>query len=373
MNLTISSILTTFIISCLLILMLWLFCKNNFIIKKLGIWSLIAVIAVIAIRNLVPYEFEFSNNINIYWIYPKIYDFLRFKIEPFFLYQMLVTAWIIGTIIYLISKMVDNRRFCRCLNYIVPKNLDSEKLILSDTLDELSCSKKIRLIRSPMVSSPAIYGIKKPTIVIPNIKLSDEYLHNIFMHEIQHYISHDLYKKAIVQVICAIFWWNPFIYLFRSLSSKSFEIFTDLEVTKNMDEHSKIKYLETLLYVCKNSVKNESITNPFAIALVQNRKSALKQRFKLVLEYKNKANLTSLLCAVFMCILMVLSMYFVFEPYYPDPNYFEEEGIFQLKDENSYFVKNADNSYDLFLNNEMIYTVTEFETVQQMDIPIVTK
>lgn len=52
-----------------------------------------------------------------------------------------------------------------------------------------------------------------------------------------------------MQIICAIFWWNPLIYLLKHDINNTLEIKSDLSITNNMTEDKKLEYLQSILLI----------------------------------------------------------------------------------------------------------------------------
>ena len=67
--------------------------------------------------------------------------------------------------------------------------------IFSDVLEEYHCTKQISVFQVPGLSSPTISGLLHPVILLPDSKYSEQDLRFIFMHELNHYLHHDLWKS----------------------------------------------------------------------------------------------------------------------------------------------------------------------------------
>ena len=65
------------------------------------------------------------------------------------------------------------------------------------------------------VSTPIIAGYIRPIIYLPDIEFSDSELYYALLHECMHYLHKDLWVKLLIEIICAIYWWNPLIYLLK--------------------------------------------------------------------------------------------------------------------------------------------------------------
>ena len=87
-----------------------------------------------------------------------------------------------------------------------------------------------------------------------------------------------------MELICAVFWWNP---LFKKLSSELsyiMELQSDKAVCLNLDHNQKKEYLQAMAKVAVN-IKNRSVTPPCLCSILEeNSGETLLQRFKMIAE-----------------------------------------------------------------------------------------
>ena len=67
------------------------------------------------------------------------------------------------------------------------------------------------------------------------------------MHELNHYLHHDLWKSFFCELLVCIYWWNPLAYLMRYQMKETAEYQNDISLTQNMDELEKTNYMLSLL------------------------------------------------------------------------------------------------------------------------------
>jgi hypothetical protein len=70
-------------------------------------------------------------------------------------------------------------------------------------------------VESDLVSGPALFGILRPCLVIPNLRAlaqSPDQLHHIFLHELAHVKRNDVAANVVMQMLLAIHWFNPLIW-----------------------------------------------------------------------------------------------------------------------------------------------------------------
>lgn len=73
-------------------------------------------------------------------------------------------------------------------------------------------AKPIRIALIPEPISPAITGLLHPILIMPDEQsFSETELKYICLHEIAHYKEHHLWLEFLMEIICRIHWWNPFV------------------------------------------------------------------------------------------------------------------------------------------------------------------
>ena len=151
-------------------------------------------------------------------------------------------AWLLGMCIYLLSALVSYWHFLAKKKSISRKaNID-----ISSIAQHVGV-KKIPPVRiSADQSPPMLVGVIRPVIYLPDRNI-EECLNLVLMHELMHYKRHDLLYKWAALVINGIHWFNPAVYIVTANINEACEISCDIEVTKNMDESEKKKYMQTIL------------------------------------------------------------------------------------------------------------------------------
>uniref|UniRef100_UPI001D010544 M56 family metallopeptidase n=1 Tax=Paenibacillus polymyxa TaxID=1406 RepID=UPI001D010544 len=81
--------------------------------------------------------------------------------------------------------------------------------------NEIKLPSRIRLLEITLVNYPIMYGLLRPTIVLPIETYTKEEQYFIMRHELQHYFYKDNWRKQIIEILCALYWWNPFVYILR--------------------------------------------------------------------------------------------------------------------------------------------------------------
>jgi beta-lactamase regulating signal transducer with metallopeptidase domain len=349
--------------------------KDNFIIS-FSTLPLIFFLFLSIFRLIFNFEIPGSRIIESRNIFPKAVDFIRrslysngFNIKIF---QVLIFIWIIGTIILLLSNITKYIKFKKTLEKLENHISEKNKNIFNEILKQKKLGNKIEIVQNDNISSPFILGILKGQIYIPNISFSKEELEYIILHEINHFLEMDSLKKILIQSIKYIFWWNPFAHLFANNFNHILEIQCDLETTAGFVDDEKIRYLESMTKIIKNSTNSitEHSSTPNLVSIKD--VDSLKQRFRIVLNYKGKRNLFNVfnigLCILALC-LFIASYFIILQPYYNQNN----DELYKEEDRNnSFIIEKSDGSYDIYINNVFKYSIKNLEDLNEnlTDLPI---
>ena len=230
----------------------------------------------------------------------------------------------------------------------------NEVIVVSDILEEYHCTKQILIYQVPGLSSPAISGLIHPVILLPDREYSDQDLRFIFMHELNHYLHHDLWKIFFWELVVCIYWWNPLSYMIRRLIKDTAEYANDIRLTKDRDELTRTNYMLSLLNTSKQTHTFHTLpTLHFQEGTILN----IEKRCDLISDSpKIRRNLFSQFIHIgSISLLFTLSLCFIFQPSSPAPNY-DNDGtvIFDKPDSsNSFYIKRKDGKgYDLYVKHE---------------------
>ncbi|TCK98124.1 beta-lactamase regulating signal transducer with metallopeptidase domain [Natranaerovirga hydrolytica] len=360
-----SSFITVVFLCSLLITFIWFYLRDIDRMVQLGIKSIFAFIAIVAIRLVFPFEFSFSNTFASRYIMPNLMDILNTPAmnafnKTFTILHVLFFVWVVGIIIAATATLKTFLQFGKIVKQL-PILRDSKlENILHTITQDYKKPVSFQVIHSNLISAPMLYGFRSPKIIVPTMNLTYTEWYFILKHEIAHYYNRDLQIKLFVQVLRIIYWWNPFVYLFNNEIDKMLEIRADLEVTTNLSEDEKTKYLDCLLKVAKNLSLERH--NYYSVAFGNGKTSTLSQRFHLILGgYKRSKNkwLMTIVVTISLVILLCFSFIAVFEPYAIHPHH--AANTFELKEDSSYLLINPNGGYDLYINHNFVATAQEIK------------
>ena len=209
-------------------------------------------------------------------VLPKPSNIVR-RSNPITIHEILIVVWLLGFVIsmcrYLISYFRFKKKIC---------GFDAHEII-----------DGVEVIKSPIISSPLVFGFFKPTLAIPEIEMNEDDYNLAIKHEMVHYKHHDSWFKLFAVIVNSICWFNPITYFMVNLIGEACEYACDEQVTKEMDMTDKKQYSTMILsMVCQTSPALSS-------NMVKNKKQ-LKRRFEMIMKKKRFSVFRTVLCTVLM-------------------------------------------------------------------------
>ncbi|WP_246476612.1 M56 family metallopeptidase [Salicibibacter cibi] len=222
--------------------------------------------------------------------------------DTLFFIDMIPYVLLMGTVLFLGLHGYRYVKMHRWLQFACEESLDDHHLMAFRRAKQtLNIKRNIPVYISPYMTTPFIYGILKPKVVIPKLDFSQEELRHIFLHELTHYKRGDLVTKAMSLIIQAIHWFNPVVYMARQDMDRFGEFACDERITKHMDQTEKTRYCELLLVVLWNVLDQKE--GHYA-AMSQGRKH-LERRLKAISTSRARWRRTILVCGTIFTVLIV--------------------------------------------------------------------
>ncbi len=219
------------------------------------------------------------------------------KIKNNILEYIIPTIWFIGFIVMslwlIITNIILNLKLNK--NYCRDERLEN---ILEKCKVKMQVKRKFYIVINNIISTPALFGIFKIKILIPKeiLKLSDENLEYILLHELSHYKRKDILIKYILLFIQSIHWFNPIIWLCFRLLRNDLELATDEYSLKYLDENKYKSYANALIETLNIATNSKII--PSLIGMVDNKEN-IKRRIIMIksLEiFKKKKIIITIIC-----------------------------------------------------------------------------
>jgi beta-lactamase regulating signal transducer with metallopeptidase domain len=148
---------------------------------------------------------------------------------------------------------------------------------------QIAVKRKVSLKISPNASSPAVCGLFRPVILMPQklaSNLGSDRLQVVLMHELAHVKRADLWVNLAQTVLQIVYFYNPLLWLANAIIRRVREQAVDEAVLVAMGDAAQ-QYPQTLLEVAKLAFRQPALSLRL-IGVVES-KSALASRIKHIL------------------------------------------------------------------------------------------
>lgn len=363
MNFSLSTVINTTIVTSLMIGMITLFMSSRRFLQHIRFYSVLAACVLIVVRCLFPYEFPFTRNIDIPNLWGEVFQFFYHDyywndiwFQPVY---FLLFGWMLGAFWFLQKQIRNYIHNLKAANVLPPADDPVIRSALEQVNVGYSNSVNVRTVRSSETAVPCIMGILHPVLILPDTELSEREWIYIIRHELSHYSRGHLHLQCLMELLTAIYFWNPLIRILKKQLIRLMELDADDMAVREMPAVEKVDYAKCLTKMARLHYEATG-TYPHGIPFATLH-SGLSQRVQVLLENSscNRRPVIDLGFAGLICSLICVSYLFILEPKYDV--YTNERGnpVFDLSGDNSYYRPNPDGSYDLISNGDYIITVTE--------------
>lgn len=211
-------------------------------------------------------------------------------------------VWILGIMIFLVFHIKTFIIFHRALKKSGSMPDESLYLILEQCKTKLKIKRKVFLQTSPLVSTPMLTGVFRPTITVPVLVCAKNQLDFIFQHELLHFKRKDLWIKLFALCVNSVHWFNPFIYLLRRSINQQCELALDEMLVKNIGKEERKLYGLTILELIEQSNMRQNL---FGTAMSAGKKEIEKRMKHIIVFKKMKKAVVAISMVVCFCLTSV--------------------------------------------------------------------
>jgi len=358
MRITIFSVWMTVLWSSILILIFYVLRKKMVLLDVCSVSGVLILYIFCIIRLLIPIELPWTKELWGGELYNWVYDVVRYEVvSGINIYQLFYLIWMAGAFFFLIKLTIRYIKLKKVLDRIPVKRDKRAESILTTFLKDKE--KRPEIMITSAIQIPCCVGVFYKRILLPEKEYSDEELHYIILHEYTHLKNNDVRTKLLINSICAVYWWNLFVYLLRKDMQQSLEIRCDGQVSKKMDSISRSNYLAVMLAEFKDTCHADEFKKYHSsiMPLFEEHSEKLIERFQLVSDRKNGTSIKGNLVATAITICLLMASYsFVLQSQYACP-------IEEIETDDISYSVDSDNSYITFQNGEYILHTGQKEVV----------
>lgn len=205
-------LLITFSVSVVLVMLIW--CGLRRIVKDRRhtglVYHSLKVVLMFQLIPLTDVLFRIAGIMDIQWNNFR-YDTMLPSPLQISAGRILVSVWAIGFVVHLFLRLREGVRFKRLTRRCMPVCRKTTELFDSYRR-ELGIRKKIKLAKSNAISTPLIYRVFRPVVIIPEeLEARTEQLRYVFLHELLHFKHRDPLFKQLTVLSGCIHWFNPMV------------------------------------------------------------------------------------------------------------------------------------------------------------------
>jgi hypothetical protein len=183
--------------------------------------------------------FEFPGT-RVIWseeIYPAVVNTMRYSVVSFMvldinLVSILIITWFTRAAILIYKHVKElNSTLDSVKNFHLLSHDKYAEAIFADIFGH----SDVHIHRTDIVKSPTVLGFK-PCILMPDFDFPPEELRPILKHEWKHYQDKDYLVSFITKIVCAVFWWNPLVYILKKNVEFALEVKCDYQATTTKED-----------------------------------------------------------------------------------------------------------------------------------------
>ena len=370
MNLSVSSIFITLVISLVMIILFYLILFNKRLIFLLRSDLLMILSFMIILRLLFPVEWPFTITFASPWIMNPLQSFLNYAIfKNFSILSLLLVIWFIGSIVQTFRFFIQLKKIEIIFNMLDRTSIKNK---VSDFM-EIDTRYDYPVWIADSIPFPMILGFRK-IILIPKINLEKGQIRHVILHEIEHLKHHDNLIKLFLNILLIIYWWFPPVHWLCNKIQLVLEMRVDKKVTNGLSDLKVAEYADTLLKVQKALSSRKNMTfNQLGVSstfYINDGSSTLYYRIMYLLNRNYKKSTNALLILIILLVPLI-SNCIVLEPYIaPSVDEYSSTSANDL--ENGFILKHSDGSYSLYINGSM-ETISEPDSDLLSQCPIITE
>lgn len=213
--------------------------------------------------------------------------FLERKAWGIFRWQTwLAVGWLAGAAVLAMRAVALNVSFGRRVRHDLSPIPAGVLALFEQCRTRMGIRLRIRMGESAEVTSPALYGVWRPLLLLPRgmvERFSEEELRFVLLHELAHVRRHDLAVNLLVEVLKAVHWFNPVLWFaFRRMQADR-ELATDALALSVAGEGQARRYGETILKLLETMARPAAA--PAVVGILEDRHQ-LRDRLRRIIGFK---------------------------------------------------------------------------------------
>ena len=211
----------------------------------------------------------------------------------------LAAVWLAGVLAFSgclgIQLLRFRKKLSRCTAASDPDLLE----LLADCRREFGVTRKIELLETDAVNSPALTGLLRLRLLLPRglaEKFSARELRYIFLHELAHVQRGDLWLNWLVTALQIIHWFNPLVWFGFARLRADRELACDELALVRAGETTGTSYGETIIKLLEGLGRPKTI--PGLIGILEDKKQ-MRRRISMIANFRRPGRWSALAVILF--------------------------------------------------------------------------
>lgn len=159
--------------------------------------------------------------------------------------------------------------------------------------ERMPLRRKIRIRQFDRIGTPLTYGVRRPTILLPNQTLEEQpkTLTYILTHEYVHIRRFDCVSKLLLSAALCLHWFNPLVWVMYVLANRDLELSCDEMVLRLLGIENRSAYAMALLEMEEKRSGFGALYSAFG-------KNAIEERIGAIMKMKKRSLLSAVMAVV---------------------------------------------------------------------------
>lgn len=232
------------------------------------------------------------------------------RTTPEFFHHFFLVIWVIGMIFFIGVAIYANYQIRQIKKSATTINDQKINELLEVCKEIVGVKRKVILQETSFITSPITLGLWKPYIFLPK-KSQEEFslskLKYVFLHELSHQKSKDVFVNYLMWLLQIIYWFNPLVWFAVKKMRIDRELACDASVLNLLDESGYTEYGYTIIHFADK--KYNRAYKQFSTGM-GGTKEQLKQRIQSIATYTRESQLLKWKGKVIYALLAIFVLFF---------------------------------------------------------------
>ena len=211
--------------------------------------------------------------------------------------------WCVGAFIVALIAVIGNIKLWLNVKHKTSVTDKTIHDIFDRCKEQMKVRAKVRLCRAEGIAMPMLYGLFRPTVLIPSRQvnqLTEQQYKHIFCHELAHHKRHDILLAHITTLLQILHWFNPLMWIVFYKIRIDREIACDGMALDHLGGDQARAYGHTIIAMLDQIVSDTLL--PITVGVVESKRH-LKKRLSMIARFRKQSVIWSVTAMILMSVL----------------------------------------------------------------------